>query len=350
MYRIDDYDFPLPEDRIAQHPHPERDRSRLMVLDRATGDLAHQRFDRLPELLRPQDVLVINDTQVVPARLTGRKDTGGRVEVLVLDYAGARGQALSGGTFVSDCLVRASKRPREGGRLFFGDELEAEVIACGDDTATLRFRFAGDVDAVFDRWGTVPLPPYIRRPADACDRESYQTVYASEKGAVAAPTAGLHFTRSLMEALRNKGVAIVRITLHVGYGTFLPVRVSDIRDHRMHAERFTVDPEAADVVAASRRREGRVVAVGTTCVRTLEFLADGKGGIRSGSGSCDLFIYPGHQFKVVDAMITNFHLPKSTLLMLVSAFAGFDAIRTAYREAVREGYRFFSYGDAMFIV
>lgn len=349
MYRIEDYDFPLPEDRIAQRPRPDRDRSRLMVLDRRGGGREHRRFHHLPELLDARDVLVVNDTAVVPARLAGRKETGGRVEVLVLDYADALRRAASGGEFVSECLVRASKRPRQGGRLVFGEDLEAEVVETRENTALLRFRCRGDLEAVFERRGTVPLPPYIRRPSDDRDRDAYQTVYASHKGAVAAPTAGLHFTPSLLDAVRRNGVSVAPITLHVGYGTFLPVRVNDIRRHRMHAESFTVPPETAAAVGRARKAGGRVVAVGTTCVRTLEFMADGAGGIRSGSGSCDLFIYPGHRFAAVDAMITNFHLPQSTLLMLVSAFAGYEAVRSAYREAVDEGYRFFSYGDAMFI-
>jgi S-adenosylmethionine:tRNA ribosyltransferase-isomerase len=223
------------------------------------------------------------------------------------------------------------------------------VLGGGRGVYTLRFSFEGDFDEVLLSRGCLPLPPYIRREAGEEDRCGYQTVYASRKGAVAAPTAGLHFSDALLERIRDRGVAVAPVTLHVGYGTFLPVRVNDIREHRMHAEPYQVSEATAEAVAGARRRGGKVVAVGTTCVRTLETAADGNGGIRAGAGTCDLFIYPGYRFRSVDAMITNFHLPKSTLMMLVSAFAGWDFIRRAYREAVEQGYRFFSYGDAMMI-
>ncbi len=350
MYSLSDYRYDLPPDRIAQTPAPDRDGSRLLTLDRKTGSLDHRRFRNLPDLLRPTDLLVINNTQVVPARLTGRKETGGRAEVLILDYTGP---ARNGTPPVHRCLVKASKRARPGTRIRFDADLSGEVIGIGEGMHTVRFDCDGDFEASLYRIGRMPLPPYIRRDEAAdppCDDgTAYQTVYAARKGAVAAPTAGLHFTPELLDRLRTAGVGIAEITLHVGYGTFLPVRVGDIRDHRMHAEAYTIPETAADAVNRARSEGRRIVAVGTTCVRTLEWAADETGRIAAGSGDCDLFIYPGYRFKAVDAMITNFHLPESTLLMLVSAFAGRDRVLAAYREAIERGYRFYSYGDAMFI-
>ena len=347
MFSLDDYDYELPPERIAQTPADRRDGSRLMRLDRRTGALAHHRFDALAELLEPGDALVVNDTAVVPARLLGRKDSGGRVEVFLIDYAD--GTRSAGGGFACECLVRSSKPTRAGVRIRFEGGLTGTVVRAEGGSCRVEFAADGDFDAVLDRVGHVPLPPYIRRPDRAADRSTYQTVYAAVRGAVAAPTAGLHFTPELIARLRGRGVRVLPITLHVGYGTFAPVRVADIRAHRMHAERFAIPAGTAEGIAAARTAGGRVVAVGTTVVRTLEDAADEQGRIRPGTGSCELFIHPGYRFKVVDAMVTNFHLPRSTLLMLVSAFAGREPVLAAYREAVGAGYRFFSYGDAMLI-
>ncbi len=344
MFNLSDYDYHLPESLIAQAPMVQRDRSRLLHLGRATGRPAHRRFDDLPELLAAGDVLVRNNTRVIPGRLLGRKESGGRVEALILDYA--QGAARK----VFTCLVKASKRPRPGTRLIFDGGLSATVVALQERTCSLAFESAEAFEQVLERIGHVPLPPYIRRGDTPTDQRTYQTVYASRRGAIAAPTAGLHFTPELLARLQATGVVVADVTLHVGYGTFLPVEAEDIRDHRMHAEWFSLPAATAEAVNAARQRGTRVVAVGTTCVRTLEFCADDQGRLAERSGECDLFIYPGYTFKAVDAMITNFHLPKSTLLMLVSAFAGRENILSAYAEAVREGYRFYSYGDAMLIV
>jgi S-adenosylmethionine:tRNA ribosyltransferase-isomerase len=350
MYALSDYDYDLPPERIAQAPASCRTDARLLVLGRRTGVTAHRTFGDLLDYLRRPDLLVINDTEVIPGRLIGRKASGGRVEVLILDYAGGRSE---GDRFFCRCLVKAAKPPRPGTLLFFDDALAAEVLAGSAGIFTLRFDFTGSFDDHLYRIGRVPLPPYIRRGAVdplPSDRYDYQTVYAGQKGAVAAPTAGLHFSNELLSAIRAQGTDIVTVTLHVGYGTFEPVRVDDIRAHRMHAERYHLSVQAAERINGARARGGRIVAVGTTCVRTLEFCADAGGRVTGGSGTCNLFIVPGYRFKAVDGLITNFHLPKSTLLMLVAAFAGKKPVLDAYAEAIREKYRFFSYGDAMLIL
>jgi S-adenosylmethionine:tRNA ribosyltransferase-isomerase len=348
MFSLSDYDYELPAGCIAQQPAGRRDGSRLLRLERRTGAASHHRFEEIDRFLSRGDVLVVNDTAVVPARLLGRKDSGGRVEVFLLDYAGGRRQE-NPSRFTCDCLVKSSKPCREGTRIVFDQGLTGTILARGDGVCRVEFAGQEEFDTLLDRIGRVPLPPYIRRPDERADRAAYQTVYAAARGAVAAPTAGLHFTLPLLRRLEAAGVAIAAITLHVGYGTFAPVRVRDIRGHRMHAERYTVPPDAAAAVNAAREGGRRVIAVGTTAVRTLEFASDAAGRLYAGSGRCDLFIYPGYRFKAVDAMVTNFHLPKSTLLMLVAAFAGRQAVLEAYREAVRRGYRFYSYGDAMLI-
>ena len=349
MYSLADYDYELPPELIAQQPAERRDHSRLLALDRATGAVTHQRFEDLPRFLRAGDALVVNDTAVIKARLLGRKESGGRVEVFLLDYAGGRRQG-DPGRFSCECLVRSSKPSRVGTRLFFEPGMRARITGIGDGTCQVEFAGDGDFDAVLERVGHVPLPPYIRRADAPADRSAYQTVYAAARGAVAAPTAGLHFTPELLDELKARGVVIATITLHVGYGTFAPVRTEDIRAHRMHAERFGVPAAAAAAVNAARARGRRVIAVGTTSVRTLEAATGAGGTIAAGSGWCELFIYPGFRFRAVDGIITNFHLPKSTLLMLVSAFAGRERILKAYREAVAARYRFYSYGDAMLIL
>jgi S-adenosylmethionine:tRNA ribosyltransferase-isomerase len=343
MYQLSDYDYQLPEALIAQHPLPERDRSRLLCLEPESGRWDHRRFADIVDVMRAGDVLVLNNTRVVPGRLLGRKESGGKVEVLILDYAqGRRDQ-------VFQCLIRSSKRPRPGSRLLFERELEGRVMAVSATTCTVAFQGTEPMDRTLEAIGHVPLPPYIHRNDDPGDRRSYQTVYAEQEGAIAAPTAGLHFTRELLDRLARKGVAVVYLTLHVGYGTFVPVRAQDIREHRMHAEWFTLSEEAARTINGAKAAGGRVVAVGTTSVRTLEYSSRENGRVAPGSGMCDLFIYPGYTFQMVDAMITNFHLPQSTLLMLVAAFAGRENILRAYDEAVRRKYRFYSYGDAMMI-
>jgi S-adenosylmethionine:tRNA ribosyltransferase-isomerase len=354
MFSLNDYNYELPVDLIAQKPAEQRDRSNLLHLDRQTGALSHHSFNGIGAFLKPGDVLVVNDTAVIPGRLEGKKGTGGKVEVLISDYAEGCKSSQKNGNFVCNCLVKASKRPGPGTWLYFAEDLKAEVLDARNGAHTLRFYFHGDFETLLDRIGQVPLPPYIKRdhsgipPCD--DKASYQTVYAGPRGAIAAPTAGLHFTQELLNKLKADGVNIVTLTLHVGYGTFLPVRVADIREHQMHSEQFTICAKSAETINNARKCGKRVVAVGTTCVRTLEYAVNSNGYLSAGSGSCDLFIFPGYRFKTVNAMITNFHLPQSTLLMLVSAFAGRKNVLNAYREAISRNYRFYSYGDAMFIL
>jgi S-adenosylmethionine:tRNA ribosyltransferase-isomerase len=353
MYSLNDYHYDLPAELIAQQPAAQRDRSRLLCLDRQSGRMAHAVFGGIGDNLSAGDVLVVNNTAVIPGRLAGKKDTGGKVEVLIADFVGGQKSTAENGNFICRCLVKASKRCAPGTWFDFAEGLRAEVLAAGNGDYHLKFYSDGDFETLLYRIGQVPLPPYIKRNSggmSACDDQtSYQTVYASHKGAIAAPTAGLHFTRKLLAGLRAAGVQVVELTLHVGYGTFLPVRVADIRRHQMHAEAYTISATAAQTINTARANGKRVVAVGTTCVRTLEYASDSKGEVQAGRGSCDLFIYPGYRFKTVDAMITNFHLPQSTLLMLVSAFAGRQQVLKAYHEAIRQRYRFYSYGDAMFI-
>ncbi len=349
-YRLEDYDYELPEHLVAQAPAAVRDQCALMVLHRLSGRVEHRRFRDLPFYLRSGDVLVLNDTRVVPARLEGVKETGGRAEVLVLDPYKPPGEGKRAGY---RCLVKSSKRPREGTRLILEGDVMATVVERLADGQALIVFDADDLLQVLERKGRVPLPPYIRRDPvreREEDRSDYQTVYAREPGAVAAPTAGLHFTRELLETLERMGVHQVRITLHVGFGTFAPVRAEDIREHVMHSESVQVSDEAARIIQEAKREGRRVIAVGTTVVRTLEWAACRFGEVSAVTGLCDHYIYPGYAFRVVDAMITNFHLPRTSLLLLVSAFAGREKILSAYREAVRHQYRFFSYGDAMLIL
>ena len=334
------FHYELPPELIATHPPARRGDSRLLVLD---GDrVAHRRFRDLLDWLRPGDLLVFNDTRVIPARLRGHKDSGGRIEVLIERLLADPGCALA--------QVRASKAPRAGSIVRFAEDISATVIEREGDFYQLRFHGSAAVADVLERIGEVPLPPYIERAAETLDAERYQTVYARQPGAVAAPTAGLHFDQGMLDALGERGVATGFVTLHVGSGTFRPVRAEDIREHRMHAERLRVDEPLCAKVEATRAAGGRVVAVGTTAVRSLETAAAETGQVRPFAGESALFIHPGYRFRVVDALITNFHLPESTLLMLVCAFAGHAATLAAYREAVAERYRFFSYGDAMLVI
>jgi S-adenosylmethionine:tRNA ribosyltransferase-isomerase len=352
MFALQDYNYDLPDELIAQKPVDERDRSNLLYLNRETGKLSHHQFYDIYDLLFSSDILVVNNTEVLPARLIGKKETGGRAEVLILDYPEECKSRTDGGEFVCRCLIKTSRIPKPGTSMYFNQSLKAEIINSRDGIYNLKFTYKGDFESLLYRIGNVPLPPYIMRDVDdiSCDdKTSYQTVYASQKGAVASPTAGLHFSKELLGKLAEKGVRIVEITLHVSYGTFLPVRVSDIRDHKIHSEWYFISKETADIINRAKGSGSRILAVGTTCVRTLEYGSDNNGMVVHGSGSCDLFIYPGYRFKVVDAMITNFHLPGSTLLMLVSAFAGREKVLNAYQAAINKKYRFFSYGDAMYI-
>ena len=336
--QLDEFDYHLPPELVAQSPAAERRQSRLLHLDGAGGGIADRRFPDVQRLLRPGDVLVLNDTRVIKARLAGRKDSGGAIEVLIERVTGGR-EALA--------LVRASHPPRPGSRLVVGDGLELEVL--GREGGLCRVAFPHeDVFGQIERHGAVPLPPYIGHAADAADESRYQTVYAKNPGAVAAPTAGLHFDEALLDALRAQGVATAFLTLHVGAGTFQPVRVRNIADHRMHSEWYSLPQDAVAAIEAARAGGGRVVAVGTTSLRALESAAAG-GTLHAGAAETALFVTPGYRFRAVDVLITNFHLPKSTLMMLVSAFGGVDNIRRAYAHAVAQRYRFFSYGDAMLI-
>ncbi|MBU0481375.1 MAG: tRNA preQ1(34) S-adenosylmethionine ribosyltransferase-isomerase QueA [Proteobacteria bacterium] len=356
LFDLDDYDYYLPPAQIAQKPAAERDESRLLVMERSTGDLHDRSFSDLADLFRAGDLLVVNDTRVFPARLEGKKESGGRVELFILGYPLLLEQTVAGAGMVQAelvGLVKSSKRPRPGTRLLFAGDLSGEVLEClGDGKVRVVLSFSGSLEDSLARQGRIPLPPYIRRESgdEGFDRERYQTVYATKTGAVAAPTAGLHFTDELLGRLADKGVRKTAITLHVGYGTFAPVRVSDIREHRIHKEFLSVSAEAAAAVNETRAAGGRVWAVGTTTVRALESVAVRPGVVRAWEGDCGLYIYPGYQFKVVDNLITNFHLPKSSLLFLVSALTGKEALMAAYTHAVEKGYRFYSYGDAMAIV
>ncbi len=334
------FHYDLPPELIATHPPQRRRDSRLLQLDGPSGALRHGNFPDLLQLVRRGDLLVFNDTRVMPARLSGRKDSGGRVEVLI-DRLGESPQlALS--------MIRASKAPRAGTRLHFERGVTAQVRGRHDDLFELCFEGSAPVVEILEAIGEIPLPPYLGRSATAADRERYQTLYARESGAVAAPTAGLHFDEHMLAQLAAQDIGMGFVTLHVGAGTFRPVRADDIREHRMHAERVTVSAELCAQVEATRAAGGRVIAVGTTAVRSLETAAAG-GMPRPFVGDTDIFIFPGYAFRSVDALITNFHLPESSLLMLVCAFAGHRATLAAYRAAVAERYRFFSYGDAMFI-
>jgi S-adenosylmethionine:tRNA ribosyltransferase-isomerase len=335
---LDDFDYMLPQELIAQVPAPERSASRLLHLDGATGALRDLEFRQILEYISPRDVLVLNDTRVIKARLTGRKASGGRIEVFVERVLGTD-EVLA--------QMRASHMPGEGSQIILGSGIEATVLERTGGFARLRFEHCSDVFELLERHGSVPLPPYIGHTPEAADEERYQTVYAATPGAVAAPTAGLHFDETMLEALRERGVTSAFVTLHVGAGTFQPVRSDDLHAHEMHAEWYSVPQETVDAIRSARENGGRVIAVGTTTLRALE--TAGAHELRAGSGETKLFIMPGYRFRVVERLITNFHLPKSTLLMLVSAFAGAENIRRAYRHAIAGQYRFYSYGDAMLI-
>jgi S-adenosylmethionine:tRNA ribosyltransferase-isomerase len=337
--RRDDFDYELPQELIAQHPPARRAESRLLHLDGRDGRLADRAFRDIVELVAPGDVMVFNDTRVVKARLLGRKQSGGRVEAMIERVLGP-GEALA--------QIGANRPPREGTRLVFAEAVEATVLGRHGEFFRLRFEGCDDVFALLERHGHVPLPMYISRPDGQEDRERYQTVYARAPGAVAAPTAGLHFDEATLEALRARGVVLAYLTLHVGAGTFQPVRVQDLSQHRMHSEWYRIPEETARAVREARAAGGRVLAVGTTSLRALETAA-AEGELRAGSGETSLFVVPGYRFRLVERLLTNFHLPRSTLLMLACAFGGTDNVLRAYRHAIERRYRFYSYGDAMLI-
>lgn len=340
--RTEDFDFYLPEELIAQHPLAQRDHSRLLVLDKHTGSIVHRRFDDVLEYLRPGDVLVVNNTRVIPARLFGVKKGGtAHVEVLLL-------KPVENRTDCWEVLVRPGKRVKKGAQVEFGDgRMIGTILEETDSGRIMQFTYEGIFQEILDQLGTMPLPPYIKEKLE--DQERYQTVYAKERGSAAAPTAGLHFTNQLLERVKEKGVEVVEVLLHVGLGTFRPVKADDILEHKMHSEYYRITEAAAASINRALDEGRRVIAVGTTSTRTLESAAkDGR--VVAGEGETDIFIYPGYQFQVLSGLITNFHLPKSTLVMLVSALAGREHILHAYEEAVKEQYRFFSFGDAMLIL
>ena len=335
-----DFSFDLPEELIAQTPMEQRDASRLLCLDKQTGAIEHRHFYDLPDLLHEGDCLVLNNSRVLPARLIGMRPTGGAVELVLLRDLGNNRW---------ECLSRPGRKTKPGQRILFG---EGELQGVVEETVTggnriVRFEYEGIFLEVLERLGRMPLPPYIRQ--ELKDPERYQTVYSKELGSAAAPTAGLHFTRELLETVRNKGVLTEFVTLHVGLGTFRPVKEEEIEEHEMHAEYCIIPPETAEAINRTRKNGGKIIAVGTTSCRTLESFAKEDGTLEASSGWTDIFIYPGYRFKCIDALITNFHLPESTLIMLVSAFAGRENILNAYHIAVSEKYRFFSFGDAMMI-
>ena len=339
---VKDFYYDLPEELIAQDPLEKRSNSRLMILDKKSGDVTHRHFYDIKEYLRPGDCLVINNTRVIPARLYGeREETGGKVEILLLKRKGDD---------VWETLVKPGKKARIGTRLTFGGGLlKGQVIDIVDEgNRLIRFSYEGIFEEILDQLGQMPLPPYITH--ELKDKNRYQTVYAKYDGSAAAPTAGLHFTKELLQEIRDMGVSIAEVTLHVGLGTFRPVKVDDVLDHHMHSEFFQISEEAADLINTTRKNGGRIISVGTTSTRTLESAAEADGTLHAKSGWTDIFIYPGYQFKVIDGLITNFHLPESMLVMLVSALAGRKHVMAAYEEAVKERYRFFSFGDAMLII
>lgn len=337
-----DFDYNLPKELIAQDPLPHRSESRLLYMDRTTGEISHHIFKEISNYLNPGDCLVINETKVIPARLYGvKEDTGAGIELLLLKRRE---------NDIWETLVKPGKKARPGTGLSFGDGiLKAEVLDVVEEgNRLIKFKYEGIFEEILDQLGEMPLPPYITHKLK--DKNRYQTVYAKHEGSAAAPTAGLHFTNELLDKIQAKGVTLARITLHVGLGTFRPVKVENVLEHHMHSEFFMIDGKAAKIINDTKKNGGRVISVGTTSTRTLESAADTSGYVKETSGWTDIFIYPGYQFKCVDGLITNFHLPQSTLLMLVSAFSTKENIMKAYEAAVKERYRFFSFGDAMFIV
>jgi S-adenosylmethionine:tRNA ribosyltransferase-isomerase len=341
--RIEEFDYYLPLSLIAQYPSPQRGETSLMILHRQSGLMEHQAFQDITKYLRAGDLLVMNNTRVLPARLMGKKETGGRVEMLLIpSWNGAQGEWKA--------LIKGAGKAKRGARIQFELEFQGEIEEVKDGKGKVIFSYQGEVMDLLHKIGHIPLPPYIKRGDEPLDRERYQTVFAERDGSIAAPTAGLHFTHALLQSLRENGVRTAMITLHIGVGTFTPVKTRDIEDHVMEAEWIEISEETAREIKATKARGGRVISVGTTTTRALESFSDGNGGVRSGQGMSSLFIYPSYRFRVIDGLVTNFHLPKSTLIMLVSAFAGTDFLMKAYEEAVRRQYRFYSYGDVMLVL
>lgn len=341
--KIEEFDYHLPASLIAQYPSPKRGGTSLMILHRQTGRIEHQAFQDITEYINSDDLLVMNNTRVLPARLIGKKESGGRIEMLLIPpWNGPSGEWKA--------LIKGSGRLKRKARVQFEQGLEGEIDEVKDGKGKVTFSYQGEVVDVLRKFGHIPLPPYIKRGDEPLDRERYQTVFAERDGSIAAPTAGLHFTHEMLRLLAERGVRTATITLHVGIGTFAPVKTCDVQDHTMEAEWAEISEETARIIEDTKARAGRVIAVGTTTTRALESFADGKGRVKPGSGMTSLFIYPPYRFRVIDGLVTNFHLPKSTLIMLVSAFAGKDFLIKAYQEAIRRKYRFYSYGDAMLIL
>lgn len=339
--KLEEFDYYLPEELIAQYPL-ERGKSRLLILNRNTGSIEHRIFSDVIEYLNPDDVLVLNNTKVISARLYGRKETGGKVEIFILKKIEDK---------IYEVLAGPGRKARIGDKIIFSDDFYCIIKDINKDFGTRIAEFFGeDIDGMIERYGEIPLPPYINRKPEEIDKTRYQTVYAEVKGAVAAPTAGLHFTKELLGKIKEKDVKIVYITLHSGLGTFRPVKVSEIEKHRMEPEYFKVSRETSEIINDAKSKGKNIICVGTTTIRALESIADEKGFVKEYEGETNLYIYPPYKFKVCDKIITNFHLPKSTLLLLVSAFAGKEKILNAYKEAINLKYRFFSYGDAMMII
>lgn len=338
--KVDIFDYELPQELIAQTPAEKRDSSRLLMLNKSTGEIEHGHFTDIKSKLRPGDCLVLNNTRVIPARLIGQRSNGGEAELLLLRRID---------TYSWETMVRPGKKLRTGKEIVFGDgKLKGTITEeLENGNRVVRFEFDGIFEEVLNELGEMPLPPYITEKL--ADKERYQTVYSKYEGSAAAPTAGLHFTNELLGEIAQEGVKIVYLTLHVGIGTFRPVKADNVEEHSMHSEVYNIPEEAAKIINETKQEGGRIIAVGTTSTRTLESASDENGVLHSGSGSTNIFIYPGYKFKMTDALITNFHLPKSTLIMLVSALAGYENTMNAYKVAVRERYRFFSFGDAMFI-
>ena len=341
--RVEDFDYTLPPSLIAQYPSSQRGETRLMVLHRSQGTIEHQPFSNIISYLHPGDLLVLNNSRVLPARLIGKKETGGRCELLLLpSWNGRQGEWK--------VLVKGSGKIKKRTRIQFNNGIEGELEVGKDGKGEIAFSSQAEILDVLQKIGHIPLPPYIKREDEPLDRDRYQTIFAERDGSIAAPTAGLHFSPPLFQSLRDQGVKIAMITLHIGIGTFAPVKVKQVEDHTMEAEWIEIPEETAREIGEAKERGGRVIAVGTTTTRALESFSDGQGKVNSGKGMTSLFIHPPYRFGLVDGLVTNFHLPKSTLIMLVSAFAGTDFIRKAYGEAIKRRYRFYSYGDAMLIL
>jgi len=341
--RVEEFNYHLPTSLIAQYPSPQRGETSLMIVHRKTGVIEHRSFQDIIEYLNPADLLVMNNTRVLPARIIGKKETGGRVEMLLIpSWNGTNGEWKA--------LIKGSGKLKRGVRIWFDHGFEGEIEEVKDGIGRVHFSCRGELMDILQKIGHIPLPPYIKRGDEPLDKDRYQTVFAERDGSIAAPTAGLHFTRVLLQSLKEKGIHNTKITLHIGIGTFAPVKAFDVEDHTMEAEWIEISEETAKEIEDTKARGGKVIAVGTTTTRALESFSDGKGGMKPSVGMTSLFIYPPYRFRVIEGLVTNFHLPKSTLIMLVSAFAGKDLLMKAYREAVRRKYQFYSYGDAMLIL